>query len=520
MLALALLALAARPVPVLSIDLFFDVMSSCSQALWYAPVHVSFSGNAMCPSVLIGGRDPWAQCAMMLGDEHYVAMGWQDGAPSITSRNIAISDSAGTQLTLEYQMVVANLEGDEACYVEYSLDGGQTFTTLASYGEADQEQVIQQNQQLPLSDTADADEITLRFRLSEAEGKADCYVDNVAVDALLRPAPPTSDSAAALSSSRSRSCTASSSAAFQVLSGGGSVLRSYLTYDQLTQASFPWAGPVDYRAMAIVPGNAAQPVEFEFAFEGVFELDDVNLYADFEVLVDTYEYSQDAQRLTLPPISAELVQHGSYLLPADRALRRSTHPYWDYLLGVGRVWHEDGDHGMLRAALPFSLTQKNSNENAVHSGVLMFLFDATSISNVWYQITSETDIDYKVNMFGAVTASYTPSTVAAKCDIIDAYATEVTNGVAVEPMAERRRELEEGEGEGEGEGAERGVDTALIAITTDQALAIAVALLICVNVCVAMEIMRRRAGAGTWCKKTSYANVQWGAEDSEAVMQS
>ena len=106
-------------------------------------------------------------------------------------------------------------------------------------------------------------------------------------------------------------------------------MRSYLTYDQLTQdvnqASFPWSGPVDYRAMAIVRGNAAEPVESEFAFEGVFELNDVNLYADIEVLVDTYNYSQDAQRLTLPPISAELVQHGSYLLPADRALRRH-HP--------------------------------------------------------------------------------------------------------------------------------------------------------------------------------------------------
>merc|ERR1719206_1496918 len=218
--------------------------------------------------------------------------------------------------------------------------------------------------------------------------------------------------------------------------------------------------------MAIVSGNAAEPVDGEFAFEGVFELDDVNLYTDAD--------AEDAERLTLPPISAELVQHGSYLLPADRAL-----------LGVGRVWREDGDHGMLRAALPFSLT----DAKAVHNGVLMFLFDATSISSVWYQITSETDIDYAVNMFGAVTASYTPSTVAAKCDIIDAYATEVTNGVAVEPMAELSRAAARAhigsELEGEGEGAERGVDTALIAITTDQALALAVALLICVNVCVA-----------------------------------
>jgi len=54
----------------------------------------------------------------------------------------------------------------------------------------------------------------------------------------------------------------------------------------------------------------------------------------------------------------------------------------------------------------------------------------------------------------------------------------------------------------------------LIAITTDEALAFAVALLICVNVCVVMELMRRRAGA--WCTKTRYAKVQMVEEDSEA----
>merc|ERR1712025_1551654 len=53
----------------------------------------------------------------------------------------------------------------------------------------------------------------------------------------------------------------------------------------------------------------------------------------------------------------------------------------------------------------------------------------------------------------------------------------------------------------------------LIVITTDQALALAVALLICVNVCVAMELMRRRWGA--WRRKTSYAKVQVVEEDSE-----
>jgi len=76
-----------------------------------------------------------------------------------------------------------------------------------------------------------------------------------------------------------------------------------------------------------------------------------------------------------------------------------------------------------------------------------------------------------------------------------------------------------GKGRPRANGKRRGTQTAsrpvaLIAFTTDQALAVAVALLICVNVCVVMELMRRRAGA--WCTKTRYAKVQMVEEDSEA----
>merc|ERR1739848_302248 len=88
---------------------------------------------------------------------------------------------------------------------------------------------------------------------------------------------------------------------------------------------------------------------------------------------------------------------------------------------------------MNRAALPFALTQRN--QNAVHNGVLMFLFDADSISNVYYQITSETCKYYKVDMFGAVSASYTPGIVPNKCEAVEAYAQEASHRIAVAPMS-------------------------------------------------------------------------------------
>ena len=128
----------------------------------------------------------------------------------------------------------------------------------------------------------------------------------------------------------------------------------------------------------------------------------------------------------------ELVQHGSYLIPRDRSLQSSAHPFWEWMLGPGRVWVENADKGLHRAALPLTITAKNAN--CVHNGIIMFLFDEHSLSKLWYQITSETCSYLKVNLFGLITAQYTPYDIAFRCALIHSFADELNGRIPVKSM--------------------------------------------------------------------------------------
>ena len=154
--AVALFALAVGNV--IGNDIFLDPMSSGSN--WDKSGVVSFTSNVNCPS-------PAGSCAWLVGSRH--------GDASIST---AIPISAGfTQLSLQYDIKVLNLEAGEACHAEYSINNGATFTALASYGDAVEAQDTHNAVDLPL-DTVSIDSITLRFRLDG--GVYDyCYINNV-----------------------------------------------------------------------------------------------------------------------------------------------------------------------------------------------------------------------------------------------------------------------------------------------------------------------------------------------------
>ena len=70
------------------------------------------------------------------------------------------------------------------------------------------------------------------------------------------------------------------------------------------------------------------------------------------------------------------------------------------------------DQGYARASLPFALIQRN--QNCVHNGEMTFLFSNSAtpnISNVYYQITQETCYPMKFDMWGMISAQYTPGAV-------------------------------------------------------------------------------------------------------------
>ena len=219
---------------------------------------------------------------------------------------------------------------------------------------------------------------------------------------------------------------------FDPLSGNGNVSRGNLTYGFLTGGSDP-GSRVDISAYA-VPADAAQPSN---AFEGRLTLNGEASGGDFDEIKDTFRYTgnADTTRKHLPEFDFDFVQTGTHIVPTMRGTLAASHPEWEYILEPGRVWQENGDQGYSRVALPFSLHQKNAN--CMHNGLMSFLFkDDGSVSRVAYQVSSETCLYFKFDMWGLLDATYTPNTIPGADDFRADYQNEVNGRMPSKPIAD------------------------------------------------------------------------------------
>ena len=212
------------------------------------------------------------------------------------------------------------------------------------------------------------------------------------------------------------------------LTGDGNVTRPWLTADQLLNG-FSYTSPIDETALAL-PAEAAPPAQL---FEGNLILQDEATIGDYQIIQDDYNYAAEPERLHLPEFDFNFVQHGSHLIPLQRSRIVTDHPYWDYLLSPGRVWHENGDGEYMRAAFPFALLQKN--QNCTHNGTFMFLFKDGEISNVWYQITQETCPYFKTDMWGLLPATYHPTSISNADDIRNDFVQELNDRLPIKPLS-------------------------------------------------------------------------------------
>jgi hypothetical protein len=138
---------------------------------------------------------------------------------------------------------------------------------------------------------------------------------------------------------------------------------------------------------------------------------------------------------SLPGFDFEFVQDGADLIPVRRGTIPGKHSAWEIILEPGRVWDLDEDGGYSRAALPFTLEERN--ENCMHNGVLTFLFKSDGpISHAAWQIASETCFYEKFDAWGWLDARYTPRAMAGARDLIDAYHREVAARMPVKPITQ------------------------------------------------------------------------------------
>lgn len=212
------------------------------------------------------------------------------------------------------------------------------------------------------------------------------------------------------------------------LTGSGVVSRTLLTAAQL--ASGTSTGTVSYNGFAL-PSTAAAPLH---QFEGTLTLNGVASAGGFSSLKDPHGYSTLETLKHLPPFSIQLVQNGSHLIPTVRGMQYTGSTHWNLAVGPGRAWSETTDGGQTRASLPFALIERNAN--CTHNGVLTFLFTNTSISNVRYQVASETCEYFQYNMWGQVGATYSKTTVSGAENLRNAYAAEVAARFPTKPIAQ------------------------------------------------------------------------------------
>jgi hypothetical protein len=187
--------------------------------------------------------------------------------------------------------------------------------------------------------------------------------------------------------------------------------------------------PLDEAALT-PPEEAAPP---QNSFEGRLILSGAEENAQFNPIRDDYGLADDGERPYLPAVTLAFTQDGDALIPAQRGLLITDHPYWNILVGPGRVWQEEADEGYSRASFPFALAQKNAN--CTHNGVMSFLFnDAGELSNVWYQITQETCLYFKGDFWGQLAAAYEAKPLPGSEQIKTDFAAELDARFPAQPI--------------------------------------------------------------------------------------
>lgn len=171
-------------------------------------------------------------------------------------------------------------------------------------------------------------------------------------------------------------------------------------------------------------------------FEGILTLNtDANLN-QIEILTDTFSAAtRDSLKLReLPPYSFSFVMDGTAIIPLSRGPQRSDHPYWEIIPEPGVAWSETADQGWSHAALPFTL--KERNQNCTHNGVMTFMYKSSgAITRAAWQVTSETCLYLKINLWGVADASYEPQSISQSAEVIAAYHKEIANRLPVKSFS-------------------------------------------------------------------------------------
>ncbi len=217
-------------------------------------------------------------------------------------------------------------------------------------------------------------------------------------------------------------------APYDPLGGSGNVGRSALTHAFLTGSGT--LNLMDFSHYAL-PAAAANPTN---TFQGRLTLYGEATSGSATEVGGNNNLQYYAQAAHLPEFEFDFVQHGTHFIPVVRGKIEGAHPSWALVLEPGRVWNENGDGGWSRVAFPFALQERNND--CIWNGVMTFLFkDDGSVSDLAYQIASETCYYLKANFWGRLDAMYAPGAIAGAAAIKADYEAEVARRMPVKPIS-------------------------------------------------------------------------------------
>jgi hypothetical protein len=170
---------------------------------------------------------------------------------------------------------------------------------------------------------------------------------------------------------------------------------------------------------------------------GVISIENGTNKAGIEMMTgaDSIATSNKYRLTEFPAIEIEIVSDGETVIPAIQTPQYSSHPYWEVILQAGQQWQDKDHPDWNRVSLPFALKQKN--QNCVHNGMMSFAYQPDGgISRIAWQISSETCLYLKVNLWGTLRATFQPTTLPQKDQIINAHRQAIAARLPVKPIAD------------------------------------------------------------------------------------
>ncbi|WP_417485733.1 serine hydrolase domain-containing protein [Maricaulis sp.] len=217
-----------------------------------------------------------------------------------------------------------DLEGDDACLLEVSVDG-EIWQELGRISPGQDDGLTMHRVGGALAHPPSGDWVAVRLRVAGNTLNDTCWADDLRVDA--RPA--------------------ELELGLQIPAGEG-----------------PLGQPLSSQAFAR-PDGARSPLE---PVSGRLIIPFLGRVDGFRVHRDEFGYESEAGIFSLPPLEIVLVGEDDDLIPVRRGPLEGEHPHWEWIVEPGRAWQSPD--GTIRAVLPVALQERNAN--CVHTGWLSF----------------------------------------------------------------------------------------------------------------------------------------------------